>query len=64
MIYRSDDPNADFDRWDADRERRLAELPECDYCGDPIQDDFYYEINGDIICRGCLDRNFRKEVAV
>lgn len=49
---------------DAEQERRLARLPVCDYCEDPIQDDFYYEINGENICECCLDQFFRKDVEI
>lgn len=55
-----------YDLWEAherDQEKRLARLPKCDYCGEPVQDDFYYEINGDVICEHCLDQFFKKEVA-
>jgi len=62
MINRTDDPNADFDRWDAEQERQLAELPVCDCCDNPIQDDHYYQINGDNICPDCLENYYRKEV--
>lgn len=54
-----------YDLWEAyDREqaKRLAKLPVCGYCDQPIQDDFYYEIEGEIICETCLDRHFRKDV--
>ena len=33
--------------------------PECDYCGRMIRQRFWYEINGDLICRKCLNDNFR-----
>ena len=42
-----------YDMWlahEAEQEKALAERPCCEYCGKPIQDDYYYEINGDIIC--------------
>lgn len=61
MIFPSDDPKADFDRWDAEQTKALEALPVCDYCDEPIQDDYFYEINGDVVCQECLDRNFRKE---
>lgn len=60
MFY-SDNPHADFDRWDADQERRLKRLPVCADCGEPIQDDHYYDINGEAICPECLDVNYRRE---
>lgn len=57
VMYRTDDPLVDFDRWDAEQARREADLPRCDYCDDPIQDD-YYRINDEVICRDCLDSHF------
>lgn len=59
-MFRTDDPIADFDRHDAEQERRLTDLPECDYCGEKITDDYYYNINGDVICEGCLKKHFRQ----
>ena len=35
--------------------------PECDYCGRFIRQKRWYEINGDTICKTCLDDNFRVE---
>ena len=61
MMY-SDDPAADFARHDREQAKRLSKLPVCDICDDPIQDDFYYEINGENICEHCLDQFFRKDV--
>lgn len=63
MLY-SDDPIADFDRWDKEQNAWLKKLPKCDYCDEHIQDEFYYEINDDIICRDCLESHFRKEVRI
>lgn len=61
MIF-TDDPLSDFDRYDRQQEEWLNSLPVCDCCGEPIQDDFCYEINGDLICKDCLDMYFRKAV--
>lgn len=59
MFY-SDDPIRDAERYEAEQERRLSELPVCCYCGEPIQDDHYYLINGEEYCEECLDDQFRK----
>lgn len=40
----------------------LARRPVCCYCGEPIQDEFCYEINGEYYCEDCLDMHFRKAV--
>lgn len=54
-----------YDQWlhhEWQQERRLADLPKCGVCGNPIQDDHYYEIDGENICPECLDNHFRKDV--
>lgn len=61
MFY-TDDPIADFERYDRERAKYEASLPKCEYCGLPVEDDYYYEINGDILCEKCLNDHFRKDV--
>lgn len=61
MIF-TDDPLSDFDRYDRQQEEALDKRPVCCYCGEPIQDDFCYEINGEYFCEDCLDMHFRKAV--
>ena len=61
-MYYSDDPIADFNRYEADQEEQLDKLPKCDICGEPIQDDYMYDIYGDIFCEECLKDKFRKSV--
>lgn len=58
---RTGDPHADFLAHEREQERWLARLPVCDICGHPVQDDHYYEINGEVICERCLDDHFRRE---
>lgn len=60
-MYRTDDPAADFDRYDRYQAKEEAKLPHCDRCGCAI-DDHYYNINGDIFCKECLDDEFRHDV--
>lgn len=53
-----------YDLWeahDAKQERWLAELPVCDVCDNPIQDEHLYLINDEFICPECLERDFRKD---
>ena len=40
---------------DAERFNRLGKLPKCSECGDAIQEERCYEINGEIICENCMD---------
>lgn len=49
--------DADYARAEAEKE-----LPVCTCCGEPIQDDFYYEIDDEILCEECLKDNYRKSV--
>ena len=60
MSY-TNDPLADFDRWDAEQNKRLETLPECADCEHPIQDEYAFYINGDWICESCMD-SYRREV--
>lgn len=60
-MYITDDPVADYDRYDTERAEEENRLPHCDYCGEPIHEK-YYEIDGEIICEDCLDANFAKWV--
>ena len=53
-IYRSDDPVADFNAWDAEQEAWLAKRPVCADCDQNIQDDTAYYINGEWICESCM----------
>lgn len=61
-ICRTDDPIADFDRYDAQQTKQEEKLPECSECGKKVQDDHFYEINDEVICSECLDNNHRKWV--
>lgn len=60
MFY-SDDPLYDFERYDAEQEEKLSELPTCSECGNQIQQETAVYINGEWLCDNCLDR-FRREV--
>jgi formylmethanofuran dehydrogenase subunit E len=61
-MYRTDDPYDDFLRHDAEQQAWLDSLPRCAICGEPIQDEYCYEINGENICEECLYENYRKAV--
>ena len=53
-----------YDQWEAherDIEQQLEELPVCEICGEPIQDEHLYLINDEFVCQKCLDRDFRKD---
>ena len=58
----SDDPIKDAERYIAKQEKQLSKLPKCADCGERVQDDFYFEINDEVICPDCLDSHYRKWV--
>lgn len=54
-----------YDLWEAhdkEQERALEKLPVCGECGEPIQDDFAYKIDGEIICEDCLKAYYRVDI--
>lgn len=55
VIFRSDSLSRDIDNFLEAEAKALAKLPQCSECDEPIQDEFYYEINGEPICEGCLN---------
>ncbi len=61
-IFRTDDPAADFDRWEAEQNKWLSERPVCADCDEPIQDDHCFEINGEYICPRCMEDLHRRDV--
>lgn len=58
--FRSDDPGRDFDRWDAEQARREARLPKCENkrCQKRIDDELYFEIDGEILCLECVKEKY------
>lgn len=54
MIFRSDNLSRDCDNYDRAQAKALEKLPRCSECDNPIQDDFCYLINGELICEECL----------
>lgn len=36
-------------------------LPVCGYCGRPVQEDYYYRVNDELICPDCMENCFRVE---
>lgn len=57
----TNDPLADFDRWDAEQNRRLETLPVCVDCENHIQDETAYYIDGEWICKDCMS-SYEREV--
>lgn len=62
MSY-TDNPLADFDRYDEEQALREQDYPHCDYCGEVIYDHYYY-ICTEIVCEECLEEHFGREVEI
>lgn len=54
------DPYRDFQIHEAEQEEKLNKLPKCIDCGQAIQDDWLFDIFGDLYCEKCLNKNFRR----
>lgn len=54
-----------YDLWlahEAALDRQLERLPVCRYCGEPIQDEHYFYIDGVICCEDCMNEKYRRHV--
>lgn len=60
MSYYTDNPVRDAERHQADQDRELERLPVCCFCDNPIQNEHFYEINGEAICPDCLENYFKR----
>lgn len=43
----------DFERREREKEEWIRSRPVCDRCGEPIQEEGYYEVEGNKICEDC-----------
>lgn len=54
-----------YDMWlfhEADLDKRLERLPKCRRCGNPIQDEHYFNVFGIIHCEDCMNDKFRRDI--
>lgn len=54
-----------YSQWEAKTRREeqwLEKRPVCFYCGEPVQEDHYFDINDEVVCQDCLDAHFRKDI--
>ena len=59
MMFYTDNPGRDADWYFAMKEALLERLPKCDSCGEPIQDEFLWEIGGEVYCEECAKDRLR-----
>lgn len=60
MYFRRGDPEIDFDLMDALEAAYQARLPRCENkrCQKRIDDDLYFEIDGEILCLDCVKERY------
>lgn len=54
------DNYSQWEEHEGQAEARLARRPVCYECGEHIQDDECWEMNGELICTDCLETNHKK----
>lgn len=59
VIGRFDVALKQLDKYESDKEEMLVRRPKCDCCGQHIQDDYLFNIVGDLYCEECLIDQFR-----
>lgn len=61
LFSRTDDPETDFLRYEQMlEEKEPRKIPRCVVCRKIITEDFYYDIDGDILCSDCLIEHHMK----
>ena len=63
MTFRSDNPERDQIRDDARKEAELKKMPKCSHCKEHIQDDYLFDIEGELYCEEHAHELFRKDTA-
>ena len=51
-----------YEQHEAEQEKQLDRLPVCEYCENPITDEYAYYIEGSWFCENCMNEHFRREV--
>lgn len=49
-----------FEQHEAEQEAWLSKRPICVICGEPIQDDYLYDVGGELHCEECMKETFRR----
>lgn len=50
-----------FNAYSARQEEMLSKMPQCSDCGDFIQAEHLFNVNGDLFCFDCMKANFERE---
>lgn len=49
-----------WEAYDRAHEKARERLPVCDRCRERIDEDYYFDIGGEILCEDCLIEKYRK----
>lgn len=60
----TDNPLYDFYEHDDECETWMKSRPICAECGEPIQEDYGYSVEGRLLCEECFDDYVKKEIKV
>lgn len=55
-MFFTDDPLDGYEVETAEQKNAIELLPRCSECDQPIQDEFCFVINGEVICESCVDQ--------
>lgn len=54
-MLRSDDPVRDAEMYQAELDEAAEEYPVCDWCGETIFDEYFYDFDGECVCEECMN---------
>ena len=60
-MYRTDDPVRDFLSHQREKDERLERYPICECCGERIQDERHYIIDGRHYCCECVEEVYTED---
>ena len=49
-----------FVEYDLEQEEESKKLPKCCECGERIDDDYLFDIEGDLYCEECIKKLYKK----
>ena len=50
-----------FCEHETQQENMLSRMPQCCECGEHIQEEHLFDVNGDLFCFDCMKANFERE---
>lgn len=62
--YNNLDPDRAYEVYCRIQDEKLERLPKCKHCGEPIQDEYAIEYEGDLYCEECFDSYIKDRMKV